>query len=301
MQNEGIGAKIVALRKTKSYTQSDLGTYLNISYQAVSKWERGEACPDFDTLSRIAKLFNVPISYFEESTPVDALATLMETAATAVVAEGKPTQETEPEKKMLGVCKECGKVVYEGDEGKTVPYLYCKKCNEKLIRLAKEKAEAKKREEEKQRLAKLAAVEAKKEAIARSRNKGLIWSAVITTIIFAVGIYGATQSEEDFWAWFGSAALSSVVIYTFIAQLFWDGFVVDAVLFGGKVVGTPGIIFEFSLDGFIFLIGMKILFALLRLLIWALTWLLGVLFALLISPFTFVPALIRVNGGDLVD
>ena len=145
MQNEGIGAKIVALRKTKGYTQSDLGNYLNISYQAVSKWERGEACPDFETLSRIAKLFSVPISYFENDTPVEGL------AVTAV--KEKTEQSVDPDEKMLGVCKECGKVVYEGGEGKTVPYLYCKACNDKLIRLAKEKEAARKREEERKRLA----------------------------------------------------------------------------------------------------------------------------------------------------
>lgn len=60
-----IGAKIVSLRKEKGCTQADLGAYLNISYQAVSKWERDESCPDFATMSKLAKYFGVPISYFE--------------------------------------------------------------------------------------------------------------------------------------------------------------------------------------------------------------------------------------------
>ena len=64
--NQSIGAKILALRKARGYTQADLGAYLNISYQAVSKWERGESFPDFITMSRIAQFFNVPITYFEE-------------------------------------------------------------------------------------------------------------------------------------------------------------------------------------------------------------------------------------------
>ena len=68
MENhETIGAKIVSLRKTKGITQADLGAVLNVSYQAVSKWERDESCPDFVTLSRMAQFFNVPISYFEEN------------------------------------------------------------------------------------------------------------------------------------------------------------------------------------------------------------------------------------------
>ena len=90
MQNNvTLGNKIAALRKSKGITQADLGTYLNISYQAVSKWERGESAPDFETLSKIAKYFNVPINYFESTT----------TAASTQVPT--PTQQ----KNMLGVRK----------------------------------------------------------------------------------------------------------------------------------------------------------------------------------------------------
>ena len=112
--NETIGGKILSLRKAKGYTQADLGARLNISYQAVSKWERDESCPDFDTLSKIAQIFNVPITYFERGG--EELAT----AQTAVASE--QTRE------MLGVCKDCGKVVYEGSEGATTPALVCKDC-----------------------------------------------------------------------------------------------------------------------------------------------------------------------------
>lgn len=41
-----IGEYIQTLRKKKGITQAQLGDRLNISYQAVSKWERGEALPD---------------------------------------------------------------------------------------------------------------------------------------------------------------------------------------------------------------------------------------------------------------
>ena len=79
MDNITIGAKIYALRKAKGVTQADLGEYLNISYQAVSKWERDEACPDFETISRIAKYFNVPIAYFEKESVSNESAVAVET------------------------------------------------------------------------------------------------------------------------------------------------------------------------------------------------------------------------------
>lgn len=36
-----VGRQIADLRKVKGLTQSQLGERLNISFQAVSKWERG--------------------------------------------------------------------------------------------------------------------------------------------------------------------------------------------------------------------------------------------------------------------
>ena len=56
-----VANKIVKLRKAKGMTQSDLGKELNVTYQAVSKWERDESQPDFDTICKIAKIFGVPI------------------------------------------------------------------------------------------------------------------------------------------------------------------------------------------------------------------------------------------------
>ena len=53
-----IGAYISALRKQKDMTQVELADMLNISHQAVSKWERGESMPDVGLLPRLAEIFN---------------------------------------------------------------------------------------------------------------------------------------------------------------------------------------------------------------------------------------------------
>ena len=37
------GEKIAELRKKRGMTQDDLGKAMNVSYQAVSKWERDES------------------------------------------------------------------------------------------------------------------------------------------------------------------------------------------------------------------------------------------------------------------
>ena len=70
---------------------------------------------------------------------------------------------------------------------------------------------------------------------------------------------------------------------------------------GGAIIGTPGVIFSLDLDGLVFLVAVKIGFALLRLAIFALTSLFMVGLAIFISPFTFVPALFRVHNGIDVD
>jgi len=58
---EKVGAQIAALRKQKQFTQSDLGERLNISFQAVSKWERGEALPDTSILVALAGVLETTV------------------------------------------------------------------------------------------------------------------------------------------------------------------------------------------------------------------------------------------------
>ena len=59
--NEKLGEIIARLRKEKAMTQEDLARELNISYQAVSKWENGISSPDISNIKAIAQLFGVSI------------------------------------------------------------------------------------------------------------------------------------------------------------------------------------------------------------------------------------------------
>lgn len=60
---EKIAENIQRLRKERNVTQEILASALEISVQAVSKWETGASLPDIMQLPRIAKFFGVTIDY----------------------------------------------------------------------------------------------------------------------------------------------------------------------------------------------------------------------------------------------
>lgn len=56
-----IGKNICRLRKQMGFTQEELAGRINVSYQAVSKWENGVSLPDVSTLPLIAEAFGCSI------------------------------------------------------------------------------------------------------------------------------------------------------------------------------------------------------------------------------------------------
>lgn len=58
-----LGSKISSLRKERGLTQSALADKLNISAQAISKWETDQAAPDISLLAPLAKILDTSIDY----------------------------------------------------------------------------------------------------------------------------------------------------------------------------------------------------------------------------------------------
>ena len=58
-----IGAKIAACRKRAGMSQEKLANELNISRQAVSRWETGEAVPDTEKVIQLSRIFHVTTDY----------------------------------------------------------------------------------------------------------------------------------------------------------------------------------------------------------------------------------------------
>ena len=63
MDIKAVGNQISVLRKNKGLTQNELGDRLGISFQAVSKWERGETLPDTAILLPLAEVLETTVDY----------------------------------------------------------------------------------------------------------------------------------------------------------------------------------------------------------------------------------------------
>ena len=53
--------KLILLRKEKELSQADLAEILNVSRQAISRWEVGTSVPSMDNLSALSRLYNVSV------------------------------------------------------------------------------------------------------------------------------------------------------------------------------------------------------------------------------------------------
>ena len=58
-----LNVKLKDLRKKKGLTQEELASELNVSRQAITKWEIGEGSPDIDNLRNITLFFHVSVDY----------------------------------------------------------------------------------------------------------------------------------------------------------------------------------------------------------------------------------------------
>lgn len=88
-----IGAKIAACRKRAGMSQEKLANELNISRQAVSRWETGEAVPDTEKVIQLSRIFHVTTDYL--------LLDIDEASQSAAPAENnRETEQRAAEKQM---------------------------------------------------------------------------------------------------------------------------------------------------------------------------------------------------------
>ena len=99
---ESLGRRIARLRLQNGMTQERLANIMNVSAQAVSKWENDQSYPDILLLPVLARTFGVSV---DELLGVEAVAATVPTPEPVVepepepevVAEAEPEPESEPE------------------------------------------------------------------------------------------------------------------------------------------------------------------------------------------------------------
>ncbi|MDY4819197.1 MAG: helix-turn-helix domain-containing protein [Bacilli bacterium] len=300
-----LGQKIKKLRTEKGLTQKDLADDIHVTFQTVSKWENDENEPDVSTIRELAKLFGCTLDYLlseeeeiktnikennedekieENNTPIEATKTVVIHQKEMHVCERCKKDIPEDDLMMEDIC------VDSGGRGRAATYrkaFYHKKCFEQV---------------EKERAAALR----KQRAIEGSRNKKVIfgWSIAggVVAIAIALGVlFGAYPDLllpiYNVLISIGAGCAIFMMLYCIL-----DGSYIGEVFstVASWTVRWPGLIFSWSIDGFIWAITMKILFAILSVLL-AITMLvlaIGLSSALSIVSFPFLLARDIRHGYD---
>ena len=273
------GLAIQKLRKSKNMTQGELGDKLSVSSQAVSKWENGLSQPDFDTIRKLTVIFGISIDDFSKICDGKEIDDIKEEAAAAAPAEAA--------KMLLGVCTECGKSIFsESDIGARSPKMVCVDC-------VRKEAERIEREAREKKIS---------DGIKVARNKKDLIKSIVVPAVILVVIYifclivFNNEAFAEIWksSYFLLLAALIVLLSLAIPQIIWDegpvAFIFD-VLFK-KTFSMPGVIWEWSLDGFISGLMIKLTLTILSLCVSVASSLLCIALCCLVAPFSFVPVLI---------
>lgn len=76
--NKLLSEKLYKLRKKSGLSQEQLAEQLNVSRQAISKWEQGTAVPESEKLISISNYFGVTVDYLLKEDTEDTMNTTAE-------------------------------------------------------------------------------------------------------------------------------------------------------------------------------------------------------------------------------
>lgn len=68
-----LSEKLYTLRRKSGLSQEQLAEQLNVSRQAISKWEAGQSIPESDKLLSISNYFNVSLDYLMKDETQDTI------------------------------------------------------------------------------------------------------------------------------------------------------------------------------------------------------------------------------------
>lgn len=87
--------KLTRLRKREGLSQAEVSEELDVSRQAVTKWETGQSRPSTENLQSLSKLYNVPLEYLLDESEDE----LPAPAPAAPDAGSRPEREVQKKEK----------------------------------------------------------------------------------------------------------------------------------------------------------------------------------------------------------
>lgn len=255
-----VGQKLKKLRVDHNLTQKDLADKLNVSFQTVSKWEIDENEPDINTLKELAKLYDCSIDYLLNEDDEEKKEEIVPVTKTVVIHQ-----------KELHVCEKCNKDIPEDDlvmeqvcvthahRGHSATYRQAYYHSACLANLKKERAEI-----ERQR---------KAEKARRARKHSWGWGIAGGVVALGIALPAFLCNTQYVHPGLGVlySALISYGIFSMLYCIISGSYIGEVFVWCAcRTIKFPGLIFSWSLDGFAWLIGMKILFAVLGFLLGAL-------------------------------
>ena len=284
------GKKIAELRAANKMTQAQLGNQLNVTSQAVSKWENGLSEPDIESIKKICEIFHIS---FDEFFGVEPTATTNESSEseqpTEPIAEPPVSQSTEPPAVILAYCDTCDKPMYNPKEYQVrivngIQHTTCLDCVSKNA-AAEQKAKE-------QQLAERRAAERHQRW--NELRKGMIWGAVGGVALALIALISGIVIKEPLVYILGTI-LGAYGGFALVTQMIWDNSVRDVFDFFIRTLRLPGVIFTLDIEGILFLIFVKLLGAILSAIVSVLLLLVGFFvswtYAMIIFPFALVKQL----------
>lgn len=258
-----LGQKLKELRSLKGLTQKELADKLHVSFQTVSKWENGENEPDIATLKELATLFNCSVDYLIGSEQEVVVANETQPATQTIIVHqhdvhvcakcGKDIPENELVSEDVTRKERHGRMTRTVNVGQTY---YHKKC---LDEVKQERIEA---------AARLKAMKAKK---AKKFCFGFGIAGGVVALGICLGIFLGLPTFQETLHPAAAVAISVGISYAIFAAIYCiisGSYIGDVFTWAaGLSIRFPGLIFSWDLEGFAWLIAMKILFAILGFLI----------------------------------
>lgn len=318
------GAKVKQYRTQLNITQKELADQMNVTFQTVSKWEGDINEPDFASVRKLAQIFGCTIDDLladgNETLQTEGIESVDEaTSANEAVSAEELTQSDgttqgdgsvqdvelvpQMEVKVIDTCRDCRTSIKEGElihhverttsNGVKEIVSICHKCfkkrEEEMTRRAREIENSLKPQPAKDERGFFYRITGRKD------RKPLIWAIVLGVVATIVGVVFSVMQHETLGLGLSIALpfLSGYSVMAVVYCIFAGTYVSDVFAWVASwSIKFPGLIWSFSLEGFMWLVGMKILFAIVGALFGIAVFFLAVILATALSVVSFIPVLI---------